>query len=90
MRMMDERFSNHPPSSMITNCGEIPYLESQSGNAPLQRLYFAVAPPKDVLLCTAASSFQDSMNLNLSFNTDWLPDPLVGGYMQSVQRLLDM
>ncbi len=73
LERMDMTFSKNADSAMITNLGVIPIIPELESKNLIRSLHFAVAPPKDALLCCAVSSYREEMVLNFCFNTDLLP-----------------
>jgi len=72
LKQMDRTFSKNNDSAMISNLGVVPILPELKPKNPLRSLHFAVAPPKDALLCCAVCSYREEMVLNFCFNADLL------------------
>ena len=67
LRNVEKMFLKNIPSSIITNVGNIEY--SNYVDKYIKSIYFAVAPPKDALLCSALSSYKKKLTINYCFNS---------------------
>ncbi len=65
-------FSKNPDYSMISNLGVVPAIAPMTKAGIVSNIHFAVAPPKDCMLCVSVCSCNGFMNINICFNTDLL------------------
>ena len=78
---IEKQFSKNSPSTMITNVGVIRCIED-TNDSPVKSIHFTVAPPKNALLCSSVSSYDNILKINCCFNTDLISE-------ESIQNIYD-
>ncbi len=68
--------SNKSTSTMITNVGVVPDINPNKLENPINTIQFAVAPSKDVSLCSAVCSYGNRMIINYCVNTDLISNDI--------------
>lgn len=87
IKNLEAMFSKNQPTTMITNVGLIQAIDDNCKQ--IRSVEFSVAPSKHALLCSSVCSFNNTMIINCSFNTDLLPGKEIELFFERIKNQLD-